>query len=152
MRVPMLLFRETSSALVLVYQYVISSTEPRAQAVSTVEAAQTSEIFGFLAVFEVLHSLMLYTTSLRSAILVLAHQWACSRETLPVSCDTRIRSMYLARIMRVRTVPYNKYGTAVLVPKYARFLWYLIVRVKPFTLDFWSGNEPRIRTRMNAYE
>ena len=74
MRVPMLLFRETSSALVLVYQYVISSTEPRAQAVSTVEAAQTSEIFGFLAVFEVLHSLMLYTTSLRSAILVLAHQ------------------------------------------------------------------------------
>ena len=43
---------------------VISSTEPRAQAVSTAAAAaQTSEIFGVLAVFEASHSLILHDES-----------------------------------------------------------------------------------------
>ena len=60
----------------------------------------------------------------------------CGRETLPVSCDTRVRIMYLVRIIRVRTVPCTTYGTAVLVPKYARFLWYLVARVMSFTRDF----------------
>ena len=49
--------------LILVCQYVISSTEPRAQAVSTAAAVRTSEIFGVLAVFEVLHSLILHDES-----------------------------------------------------------------------------------------
>ena len=94
-----------------------------------------------------------YTTSPRSAIiLVLAYQWVCGREKLPVSCDTRIRSMYLVRIIRVRTVPYTTYGTAVVVPKYARFLWYLVVYVLTCTRDFWSGHGPRARTRTNAHD
>ena len=45
--------------LILVYQYVIRSTEPRAQAVSTAAAVQTSEKMGIVAVFEVLHSVIL---------------------------------------------------------------------------------------------
>ena len=93
----------------------------------------------------------LHYTSLRSTILVLAYQWVCGRQTLPVSCNTRIRSMYLVRMIRVRTVPYTTCGTAVLVLKCARFLWYLIVCVMSFTRDFWSGHGPRARTRMNAY-
>ena len=58
-------FVSKDSALVpiLVYQYVISSTEPRAQAVSTAAAVQTPEIFGVLAVFEVLRSLILHDES-----------------------------------------------------------------------------------------
>ena len=64
MRVPIRSFRETVPLYVhiLVYQYVISSTEPRAQAVSTAPAVQTSEIFG-VAVLEVLHSLILHDES-----------------------------------------------------------------------------------------
>ena len=60
MRVPIRSFRETAPlyVLILVYQYVIRSTEPRAQAVSTAAAVQASEIFRVLAVFEVLHSLI----------------------------------------------------------------------------------------------
>ena len=49
--------------LILVYQYVISSTEPRARAGPTSAAVPTSEIFGVLAVFEVLHPLILHDES-----------------------------------------------------------------------------------------
>ena len=50
--------------LILEYQYVISSTGPLTQAVSTAAAAaQTSEIFGVLAVFEALRSLILHDES-----------------------------------------------------------------------------------------
>ena len=54
--------------LILVYEYVISSTEPRAQAVSTAAAVQTSEIFGVLA--SKYCTPLYYTTIPRSAILV----------------------------------------------------------------------------------
>ena len=77
MQLPIRSFRETVPlyALILVYQFVVRSTEPRAQAVSTAAAVQRSEIFGVLAVSEVLHYLIVYyTTSARSATLVLAYQ------------------------------------------------------------------------------
>ena len=66
-------FRETVPLylLILVYQHVISNTEPRPQAVSTAAAVQTSEMFGVLAVFDALHSLILHDKSSRSEILVL---------------------------------------------------------------------------------
>ena len=65
MRVPTRSFRETVSlyVLILVYQHVISSTDPRAQAASTAAEVQTFEIFGVLAVFEVLHPLTLHKSS-----------------------------------------------------------------------------------------
>ena len=49
--------------LILVYQYVISSTEPRAQAVSTAAAVQTSEILEVLVAFDLLHPLILHDES-----------------------------------------------------------------------------------------
>ena len=73
-------FRETARVRMLILA-VISSTEPRAQAVSTAAAAvQTSEMFGVLAVFEALHSLMLHdessfcnTGTVLGILLVLVH-------------------------------------------------------------------------------
>ena len=69
MRVPIRSFRGTNGALVrthtgiILVEHVISSTEPRAQAISKAAAVQTSKIFGVLAVFEVLHSLILHDES-----------------------------------------------------------------------------------------
>ena len=56
--------RQNSARLRILILVVISSTEPRAQAVFTAAAAvQTSEMFVVLAVFEALHSLMLHDES-----------------------------------------------------------------------------------------
>ena len=68
--------------LILVYQSVISITEPRAQAVSTAAAAavQTSGTFGVLAVFEVLHSLP-YTSR---RVLVLQYWYSHTSECVAV--------------------------------------------------------------------
>ena len=109
----------------------VQSPEHIAQVVSTAAAVQTPEIFGVLAVFEVLHSLTLLVHNESSFCDTGTRTPASDRETLPVSCVTKNRSMYLVRMICVRTVPYTTYwyGNAVLVPKYARLLWYLLVRV-----------------------
>ena len=114
--------------LILVYQSVISITEPRAQAVSTAAAAavQTSGTFGVLAVFEVLHSLP-YTSR---RVLVLQYWYSHTSECVAVKrcryhairgsvvCTWYVSYEY-GRYRSLHTSKY--YGTAALVPTLASY-------------------------------
>ena len=119
------------------YSYWYTSTRYlvchyRASSTSSIHSSSSSNIRNIWSSCGIRSIALPYVQSTSRRVLVLQHWFlhtsVCGRETLPVSCDTRIRSyVHVARILRVRTVPYTVhyivYGTtAVLAPKYARFL------------------------------